>query len=336
MAERKGDTLFFETPPAVLGFAAVGGKREAEGPLAEGFDLLETDTTFGEKTWEQSESRLQQLCAEKALEKSGVAPADLELLFAGDLENQCTASNYTLRSLDVPFAGLYNACATMAEGLALAACFVAGGMARRAMAMTSSHFCAAERQFRFPLEYGGKRTPTSQWTATAAGGVVLGPTGGGPWVKGVTFGRVTDYGVKDINNMGAAMAPAAARTLLTFFRDSGKTPDQFDRIFTGDLGAVGSTLLEELCAREGMPLKNHSDCGLLLYDRQRQQVGAGGSGAGCSASVLCSHILPGLQSGTWGEVLFVATGALMSPTTYMQKESIPGIAHLVALGSGRP
>ncbi len=327
-----GDTLFFERPASVMGYASVGGKREAEGPLAEGFDLLETDTTFGEKTWEQSESRMQTLCAELALRRCGIDAAGVDLLFGGDLENQCTASNYTMRGLGIPFVGLYSACATMAEGLALAACFVAGGLARRAMALTSSHFCAAERQFRFPLEYGGKRTPTSQWTATAAGGVVLSADGAGPYLRAVTFGRVTDLGIKDTNNMGAAMAPAAASTLLAYFRDSGRDPEEFDRIYTGDLGAVGSALAMQLCEREGLRLeKIHEDCGLLLYDRGRQQVGAGGSGAGCSAAVLCSHILPQLKAGALQRVLFVATGALMSPTTALQKESIPGIAHLVAI-----
>ena len=335
MQNKKGDTLFFKTPPSVLGYAAVGGKKESEGPLADGFDVLDTDTTFGEKTWEQSESRMQAICAETALKKSGVTPKELDYLFAGDLENQCTASNYTMRDLPVPFLGLYNACATMAEGLGLAASFIAGGLAERTMALASSHFCAAERQYRFPLEYGGKRTPTSQWTATASGGVVLGSVGGPPYVKSVIFGRVIDYGIKDINNMGAAMAPAAAHTLLTFLKDSGRRPEDFDRIFTGDLGAVGSTLLEEICKKEGVKLTNHSDCGLLLYDREKQQVDAGGSGVGCSASVLCSHILPQLKSGKLREVLFIATGALMSPTTFMQKESIPGIAHLVQLGSGK-
>ena len=325
--------MFFDRPPSVLGFAAVGGKRESEGPLADGFDLLETDTTFGEKSWERAESKMQAICADLAIQKSGTKAEQLDLLFAGDLENQCTASNYTLRNLDVPFAGLYNACATMAEGLALASCFVAGGLAQRAMALTSSHFCAAERQFRFPLEYGGKRTPTSQWTATASGGVVLGDVGGPPYVRAVTFGRVIDYGIRDINNMGAAMAPAAVSTLLTFFKDSGEKPEDFDRIFTGDLGIVGSALMEELCKREGVLLNNHEDCGLLLYDRGKQEVGAGGSGAGCSAAVLCSHILPRLREGKLRRVLFLATGALMSPTTTLQKESIPGVAHLVLLES---
>ena len=335
MTKRIGDTLFFDVPPAISGFAAVGGKKEGEGPLAADFDFLVRDTTFGRPTWEQAESRLQQLCVTKALDKCGVPPQEIDLVLAGDLQNQCTASNYTLRELGLPFAGLYSACATMAESLGLAACLVQAGLARRALALTSSHFCAAERQFRFPLEYGGKRTPTSQWTATAAGAAIVEPGAAPPFVKAVTLGRVTDCGVADINNMGAAMAPAAARTLLAFFADSGKTPRDFDRIYTGDLGAVGSALLCELCGRAGLPLASkHEDCGLLLFARGAQQVGAGGSGAGCSAAVLCGRILPARARGELGEVLFVATGALMSPTTVLQKESIPGIAHLTAL-SGR-
>ena len=332
MPRRTGETLFFDRPAAVMGYAAVGGKREAEGPLADGFDLLEKDTTFGQKTWEQAESRMQSLCAELVLRRCGIGAEGVDLLFGGDLENQCAASNYTMRALQIPFVGLYNACATMAEGLALSACFVSAGLARRAMALTSSHFCAAERQYRFPLEYGGKRTPTSQWTATAAGGVVLSGSGSGPYLRAVTFGKVMDFGIRDTSNMGAAMAPAAASTLLAYFRDSGRDPEEFDRIYTWDLGAVGSALAMQLCEREGLRLdKLHEDCGLLLYDRGRQQVGAGGSGAGCSAAVLCSHILPQFRTGALHRVLFVGTGALMSPTTALQKESIPGIAHLVAI-----
>ena len=335
MAKRLGDALFFDAPPALAGFAAAGGKRESEGPLAPCFDLLEQDTTFGERTWEQSESRLQQLCAAKALEKCGLAAGDLDLALAGDLENQCTASSTALRALGLPYAGLYSACATSAEGLILAGCLVEAGLARRVLAMTSSHFCAAERQFRFPLEYGGKRTPTSQWTATAAGAAVLGPGQAPPYVRAVTFGRIVDLGVRDAANMGAAMAPAAADTLCRFFRDTGLGPDRFDLVLTGDLGQVGSQLLCQLMEREGNPLgRRHSDCGLMLYDKARHpQVGAGGSGCGCSAAVLCGRLLDDLRSGALHDLLFAATGALMSPTASQQGESIPGVAHLVWLSS---
>lgn len=333
VAERRGSTLVFHRPPAVAAFAAVGGKKESEGPLGSGFDLTDPDTTFGEASWEKSEVRMQTLCAERCLKKAALPQDKLDLVFAGDLQAQCTASGYALRTLGAPMAGLYGACSTMAEGLALAGCFCAAGYTRHALAMSSSHFCAAERQFRFPLDYGGKRTPTSQWTATAAGSVLVEPEGTGPFIRAVTFGRVTDFAIKDINNMGAAMAPAAADTLLRFFADTGTGPADYDRIFTGDLGQVGSTLLAALCEKQGLKLPNHSDCGLLLFDQKAQNTGAGGSGAGCSAAVLAAHILPGLRTGAYDKVLFMATGALMSTTTFQQKESIPGIAHLVCLSA---
>lgn len=330
---RKGDTILFETPPIILEQAAVGGKREGEGPLAAKFDLLFEENTLGEETWEKSESRLQRHCLDLALQKAKLNAAQLNLVLAGDLENQCTASAYTLRDVDVPFAGLYGACSTMAEALAVGACLTAGGFVNYAAAMTSSHFCAAERQFRTPLVYGGKRAPTAQWTATAAGCCILAPKGHGPAIKAAAFGRVRDYEITDINNMGAAMAPAAAETILRYFADTGRHPEELDAIFTGDLGLVGSRLLLEILEKEGLLLKNHEDCGLLLYDIHEQDVQAGGSGAGCSASVLCSYILPALRKGQFKNVLLLSTGALMSQTTFLQGESIPGVAHLVELAA---
>ena len=232
----------------------------------------------------------------------------------------------------IPFFGLYGACSTMAEALCLAALCAAAGYAHEILAMSSSHFCAAERQFRTPLEYGGKRTPTAQWTATAAGAcLVRGSGAAGVPVLSATIGRVCDAGVKDINNMGAAMAPAAAQTLLHYFADTGTTQQDFDAIFTGDLGEVGSTLLHELMHKADCPVENHQDCGCLLYDVAAQNVQAGGSGAGCSAAVLAAHVLPGLVERRWRRVLFLSTGALMSQTTFLQKESIPAVAHLVEL-----
>lgn len=331
MATRKGDTLIFQKPPTVAAYGAVGGKKEGEGPLASRFDLLFEENTLGEKTWEKAESTLQRHCIELTLKKAQTTLPQISLVVGGDLQNQCTATAYTLRELDVPFAGLYGACSTMAEGLGLTACLASAGLVDKALAVTSSHFCAAERQFRTPLDYGGKRTPTAQWTATGAGCCLVQPAGCGPYVQAVTFGRVRDYEITDINNMGAAMAPAAAETLLRYFADTGASPQDFDRIFTGDLGLVGSTLLKQILAGEGLQLDNHDDCGLLLYDRETQQVQAGGSGAGCSASVLCAHVLPALHEGRLQRVLFLSTGALMSQTTFLQGESIPGIAHLVEL-----
>ncbi len=332
MAKRIGDTLFLTKPPVIASFAAVGGKKEGEGPLAACFDELVEDNSLGEESWEKAESALQHRAVTVCLRKAGLKREDVNLLLAGDLQAQCTASNYTMRSLGLPYLGIYGACSTMAETLGIGALLCSAGMADNALALTSSHFCAAERQFRTPLDYGAIRTPSAQWTATAAGCLLLHPAGNGVPVRAVTFGRVQDFDVTDINNMGAAMAPAAAATLLRFFKDASATPRDYDTIYTGDLGAVGSSLLHELLAREGVSIPHHQDCGCMLYDAETQKVNAGGSGAGCSASVLAGYILPKLQAGAHRRVLFVATGALMSQTTYLQGESIPGIAHLIALG----
>lgn len=340
MAIRRGDTLIFAKPPVVAAWAAVGGKKESEGPLAQNFDLLVQDAGFAEEdcdNWEQAESLLQQKCIRLCLRKGGVGDNCPDIAFAGDLQAQCTASNYTMRGLDIPYAGVYGACSTMAESLGLAACFAGSALAGQALAFTSSHFCAAERQFRTPLDYGGKRTPTAQWTATAAGAcLVRAPGNHGVAVLSVTFGRVRDFEIRDINNMGAAMMPAAAETLLRYFKATGTHPEDFDAILTGDLGQVGSALLQEQMRAEGLPLPNHQDCGCLLYDIPAQNVQAGGSGAGCSAAVLCASVLPKLQQGAWRRVLLLSTGALMSQTTFLQGESIPGIAHAVELGGAQP
>ena len=332
MTERRGDTLLFHTPPVIAAQAAVGGKKESDGPLAAGFDELTTDNWLGQRSWEAAEKQLQLRAARLCLQKAALPAERVNLALAGDLQAQCTASGYALRELGVPFAGLFGACSTMAEALALGAALCSSGAAQNLLAMTSSHFCAAERQFRTPLSYGAVRTPTAQWTATAAGACLLRPAGPGVGIRAVTFGRVQDYAVHDINNMGAAMMPAAASTLLRYFAATGARPQDFDAIFTGDLGEVGSALLREQMAREGLPLDNHRDCGCLLYDTQGQDVQAGGSGAGCSAAVLCCKILPMLAAGQLRRVLFLATGALMSQTTFLQGESIPGIAHCVELG----
>ncbi len=336
MSQKLGRSTFrLENPPSALAYAAVGGKKEGEGPLARDFDILCDDASFGEQTWEKAESRLQKEAVKKALEKARLSGGDIDLIFAGDLLNQCVGSTYGLRELEIPFLGLYGACSTMAESLAVASLFVDNGLAERAAAVTSSHFCSAERQFRFPLEYGGQRPPTAQWTATAAGAVIVGPARRPPFVREVTIGKITDLGITDANNMGAAMAPAAASTIETFFRDTGTVPREYDRILTGDLGRVGTALLLDLLKRQGIDLsQNHDDCGLMLYDEE-QDVHAGGSGCGCSASVLCGHVLPRIASGVYKDVLFVATGALMSPTSVQQGESIPGIAHLVHLSHKR-
>ena len=333
---RRGDTLMFDAPPTVAAWAAAGGKKESEGPLASAFDFVTQDAAFGEQgceNWEQAESLLQRKAVELCLRKADIPRSKVDIAFAGDLQAQCTASNYTMRELGIPFAGIYGACSTMAETLGLAAVFAAGGMAERVLALTSSHFCAAERQFRTPLEYGSQRAPTAQWTATASGSAVLSMSGD-IQVRHATVGRIVDLGVTDMTNMGAAMAPAAAQTLLDFFNDTATKPEDYDRIYTGDLGAVGTKLLYELLRENGIVLRNHEDCGLILFDREAQDVHAGGSGCGCSAGVLCGHILNRMDRGELKNILFMATGALMSTTSSQQGESIPGIAHLVHVGRG--
>ena len=331
MATRRGDTLIFSDPPVIASHAAVGGKKEGEGPLAAGFDELRADNSFGRSGWEAAEAELQLRAARLCLKKAQITEKEVSLVLAGDLQAQCTASNYALRALGIPYAGLFGACSTMAEALGLGAALCSAGMADGLLAMSSSHFCAAERQFRTPLSYGAVRTPTAQWTATAAGCCLLRPAGQGVGIAAATLGRVQDYNIKDINNMGAAMAPAAAATLLQYLADTHAELRDFDCIYTGDLGLVGSQMLRELLAAEGLLLKNHADCGCLLYDAGEQRVKSGGSGAGCCAAVLCGHILPKLLRRGSRRVLFIATGALMSQTTFLQKESIPAVAHLVEL-----
>ena len=335
MALRHGDTLIFPVPPVIAAHAAVGGKKEGEGPLAAGFDQLSRDNFFGQKSWEAAEKALQLRAARLCLEKAGADERSVNLALAGDLQAQCTASNYTMRELDIPFAGLFGACSTMAEALGLGAAFCAGGMAEGVLAMASSHFCAAEREFRTPLNYGAFRTPTSQWTATAAGCCLLRPAGPGVQIRAVTLGRVVDYRVRDITNMGAAMAPAAAATLLRYLADTSTRPGSLDCIYTGDLGRVGSRLLDELLEAEGVTGYHHEDCGCLLYGAD-PRVRSGGSGPGCCASVLSAHILPQMEAGKLGRVVFIATGALMSQTTFLQKETIPAVAHLVELAAPTP
>ncbi len=335
MAKRIGArTVRLTRPPAVLSFAAVGGHMEGGGPLGSRFDEISEDHFWRQKTWEQGESVMQRHALGKALEKATLHEADLDLVFAGDLLNQCIGSSFALRGTGVPFYGLYGACSTMGEALSLAAAAIDGGCARRAAALTSSHFCTAERQYRMPVPYGSQRTPTAQWTATAAGCCILAAEGEGPYVTHLTAGRIVDLGIDDPNNMGAAMAPAAYDTLSAVFRDTQTAPGDFDLIATGDLGRLGHDLVVELFARDGVDMtRNYDDCGLLLFDREGQDMHCGGSGCGCSASVLCCHLLRGMREGTWNRILFAPTGALLSPTSSLQGESIPGVCHAVILSN---
>ena len=323
-------TIIFENKPTILSYGSVVGKKEHEGPLSNEFDAYTIDSFFGEKTFEKAESKLQKTAVQTALDKGGFKDSDIDNIFAGDLLNQCIGSSFGLREFGIPFIGLYGACSTMALSTGLASIFVDSGAAARAVAVTSSHFCSAERQYRFPLNYGSQRTPTAQWTVTGSGALVLGHGEGKPYINSVTFGEIEDYGIKDINNMGAAMAPAAAGTLKKFFADTETKPDDYDVIYTGDLGYVGTNLLYELLEREDIDIRcRHSDCGLIIFDREKQDVHAGGSGCGCSASVLCSFIMHRFEDGDFKNILFMSTGALMSPTSSFQGESIPGIAHLL-------
>lgn len=330
MAERKGNhTILPSVTVYIESYASAVGPKEKSGPLGAWFDRAFDDEMLGEKSFEKAESRLQKTAVETALSKSGTAADDIDLIFAGDLLNQCIGSAYGLREFGIPFVGLYGACSTMALSLINASLAVDSGAAGKAIAVTSSHFCSSERQFRFPLEYGGQRPPTSQWTVTGAGAVQLGRSLKGPTVEALTVGRIIDMDITDMNNMGAAMAPAAADTIERFLQDTGTAPTDYDLIITGDLGFTGSDLLHGLLQKDGIELSNHNDCGMMIFDRKRQDVHSGGSGCGCSASVLCSYLLKKLGNGELKNILFCATGALMSPTACMQGESIPSIAHLL-------
>ena len=323
-------TIEMTTAPSIVSYAAAGGKMEGEGPLGDRFDYLSEDSSFGESTWEKAESRLQQHAFEKALAKGNISEGDISLILAGDLLNQCTGSAYSIRATGLPFLGLYGACSTMAESLLLASIFMDNEIGNYCAAITSSHFCSAERQFRFPETYGGQRTPTAQWTVTASGCAIVGKSNTPPYIKAVTIGKITDLGIKDANNMGAAMAPAAYETIKAHLKTRNMSAEDFDLILTGDLGFVGSDILIDLFRRDGINISDiHNDCGIMIYDREKQDVHAGGSGCGCSASVLCGYILDKIRNGELKNVLFAATGALMSTTVVQQGESIPGISHAV-------
>lgn len=339
MPKRIGNyTVEFDNTPSIIAWASLGGTKEAAGPFGGCFDMVLEDDKYGEDTWEKAESKMQNQTVLKVLQKAKLAAADINYILAGDLLNQCIGSSYGLRDIGIPFLGLYGACSTMAEGLSLATMLVSGQIADRALAITSSHFCSAERQFRFPLEYGGQRTPSAQWTVTGSGAVIVAAQGAAsaPKIRHVTIGKMEDLGIKDASNMGAAMAPAAAGTLKCYFDDTGTKPDDYDLIVTGDLGLVGSDLLRDLLGRVGFSLgENYRDCGVIMYNIEEQDVHAGGSGCGCSASLLCGHILPQIEKGLYKNVLFAATGALMSITSSQQGESIPGICHLVHITAGQ-
>ena len=316
--------------PSISASASVAGCREHDGPLGELFDFHDPSDKFAQDTWEKSEGEMQRLALGFAMSKNKLGDGDIDVMFAGDLINQCTSSIYGLLDFDIPYFGIYGACSTVAEGLTLASMAVGFDIYARAAVITSSHNCSAERQFRFPLEYGGQRSPTSQWTVTASGAFIVEKNCKPPFITEVMPGRVLDKGISDAGNMGAAMAPAATDTLLRYFRLTGHQPSDFDMIFTGDLGYEGHRITSELCKAEGFDISgNYQDCGLIIYDIEGQDMHAGGSGCGCGASVLSAYILKKMLDGSYHDILFLATGALMSPMSVQQGLNIPGIAHLL-------
>ncbi len=329
-------SLIFSTTPVITHWASVAGKKESEGPLAHTFDITFKDTYFGQKTWEQAEKQLQKIALDTLLKKANLTKDDIDVAFSGDLLNQCISSSFPLRNTGIPHLGLYGACSTMAESLLLAAMAVGGEYCNRAVAMTSSHFASSERQYRFPLGYGGQRPPTAQWTVTGSGATLVSSQGKGAKITGCTVGTVTDLGIQDANNMGAAMAPAAYQTIRAHLEDFQINPEEYDLIITGDLGQLGKEALLELSIRDGISLGGRlADCGTLVYDVIKQDVHSGGSGCGCSAITLCGYLLDQLNTGKLKKLLFCGTGALLSPTSTQQGLPIPGVCHAVAIQSGR-
>lgn len=338
MAKYKRGRQSFVLPsqPVITAWASIAGKKEGEGPLAKTFDVVSQDTYFGQKTWEQGEKKLQQLALNALAKKAGLKIDEFELVYSGDLLNQCIGSSFSLRNMGIPHLGLYGACSTMSESLLMASMTVAGGYADKVVAMTSSHFASSERQYRFPLGYGGQRTPTAQWTVTGSGAALVCSEGKGPIIESCTIGTVRDLGIKDANNMGAAMAPAAFETIRAHFDDLNTAPEDFDLIVTGDLGQLGKEMLLELARRDGMSLGGKlTDCGTMVFDNTKQDVHAGGSGCGCSAITLCGDLLNKLNKGKLERILFCGTGALLSPTSTQQGLPIPGVCHAVSIRSER-
>ena len=330
---KRGKQSFIPARPVYLEhWASIAGKKESEGPLKSYYDETFQDTLLGEKTWEQAEQKMQLTVLRLLQKKSGTPLSQIGPVMSGDLLNQCIGSSFTLRNKGIPHLGLYGACSTMAESLLVATMAVSGGFTDRAIAMTSSHFAASERQYRFPLGYGGQRTPTAQWTVTGCGGAIVGSTGPGPRITACTIGCVVDLGITDANNMGAAMAPAALDTIRRHMLDMDAKPEDFDLIVTGDLGQVGKELLLILAQKAELPIAGKlMDCGTTVFDVLQQDVHAGGSGCGCSAVTLCGYLLEQLRSGKLKKILFCGTGALLSPTSSQQGLPIPGVCHAICI-----
>lgn len=325
-------TLQLTTPPTILETAAIVGPKESNGPLSEYFDKCIEDEFWGEDSWEKAESKFVKETVNTVLEKSGVAAKDIDYVFAGDLLNQCISSSFAMRDSNMPFFGLFGACSTFVEGLCIGSVFMDSGACNNVLCATSSHFCSAEKQFRFPLELGNQRTPTSQWTVTGSGAAILSKQGNGPRITHITPGIIVDLGIKDANNMGAAMAPAALSTICTHFDDTGRTPDYYDAIITGDLGYIGKDILNDLCKKNGYDISTrYNDCGVLMFNQKKQDTHSGGSGCACIATVFSGYLFKLMKEQKIKKLLLVATGALMNSTTSQQGESIPGIAHAVSI-----
>lgn len=333
MSQMKGkQSTAFEKEVYILGAASVVGQKEGEGPLGAYFDRVEKDPMFGQKSWEEAESQMQVEAAKLALEKCKKRAEDIRMIFAGDLLAQSIASCFGLVDLNRPLYGLFGACSTMGEALSLGAMAVAGGYGDYILSMTSSHFASVEKEFRFPLAYGNQRPPSSSWTVTGSGACIVSSEKSRVRITGITSGKIVDYGLKDSQNMGGCMAPAAADTIAQNLTDFGRRPEEYDKIITGDLGSVGREILLELLRQKGYHLgERHMDCGMMIYDPRKQGTNAGGSGCGCAAAVLASVLLPRVESGEWKRILFVPTGALMSKVSFFEGQSVPGIAQGVVL-----
>lgn len=332
MKKINNQTYLLKNPVYIHETASIVGPKEKDGPMANYFDTLLEDEFWGEKSWEKAESKIVKETVNSLISKTNLSSKDIDFCFAGDLLNQCIASNFAYRDSNIPFIGLFGACSTFIESMIVASSFIDGNFAQNAICSASSHFCSAEKQFRFPLELGNQRPPSSQWTVTGCGAALLSKNNIGPIIKSFTPGKIIDMGIKDVNNMGAAMAGAAKDTLITHLKDLNRKPSYYDAIFTGDLGYIGKDLLIDLCLDEGYNIKNnYNDCGVLIFDKETQDTHSGGSGCGCIATVFSGYIYKQLLEKKYKKVLMIATGALMNSTSSQQGESIPGIAHAISI-----
>lgn len=326
-------TVIFKNRPVIIGSYSIVGPKEGKGNFGPYFNYVMRDDRYGENSYEKAEKKMLESAVVGAIEDAKIKPNDIQLFLAGDLLNQIISSSYAARNFDFPFLGLFGACSTMAEGMMVGASFIDGGLFDNVVCSTSSHFSTAERQFRFPLELGNQRPPTSQWTVTGAGACVISSKGKGPRITSATFGKVVDYGIVDVNDMGAAMAPAAMNTMLSHFKNTNTSPDDYDLIATGDLGKLGSEILIDLMEDQGIKLGlNYNDCGQMYFTKGQSTL-SGGSGCGCSATVFNSFIINKLRNGDYKKVLFMPTGALMSTTASQQGETIPGVCHAIVVES---